>query len=145
MTEQFGATVVINRPIQEVFAFLAEGKEWFTAGLSDISKTTPGSPGAGTAYAGTVRYGWLKLSCEFRVTEFEPPTRIRWTELRKGRVVVSEGSYDLIPSGDGTQLTCSVVIEGRGLGVLVAWRAMRDARLYGVAHVQGIKAALEYP
>jgi hypothetical protein len=48
-------------------------------------------------------------------TEFEPPTRIRWTELSKNRVVASQGGCDLAPAGDGTQLTVVNVLEGRGV------------------------------
>ena len=55
-------------------------------------------------------------------TEFEPPTRIRWTELPKNRVVASQGGYDLAPAGDGTRLT---VFKGRGVGVLIAGFALR--------------------
>jgi hypothetical protein len=76
-------------------------------------------------------------------TAFEPPTRIRWTELSKNRVVASQGGYDLAPAGDGTQLTVFNVLEGRGVGVLIAGFALRSARKGADAFAQAITAAIE--
>ena len=75
-------------------------------------------------------------------TEFEPPTRIRWTELSKNVVVASKGGYDLASAGDGTQLTVFNVLEGRGVGVLIAGLALRSAHKGADAFAQAIKAAI---
>ena len=49
---------------------------------------------------------------EFRITEFEPPTRIRWSETSKNAVTAPEGGYDLEPAGDGkTQVSFHNVLE----------------------------------
>ena len=39
----------------------------------------------------------MKAKREFKLTEFEPPTRIRWTEVSKNLVSAPEGTYDLAP------------------------------------------------
>jgi hypothetical protein len=39
----------------------------------------------------------VKAKREFKLTEFEPPTRIRWTEVSKNLVSAPEGTYDLAP------------------------------------------------
>ena len=65
---RFGATVVIDRPIDEVFAFLADGENdtKFSARVLEIAKTTDGPPGVGTVYASTVKDGGVKFQREFR-------------------------------------------------------------------------------
>lgn len=145
MAGRFGATVVIDRPIEEVFAFLADGEndKKFSARVIEISKTTDGPPGAGTVYASTVKDAGVKTKREFELTEFEPPVRIRWMEISKNLVVVPEGGYDLARSGDGTQLTFFNVLAGRGPGVLIAGFALRSARKGANAFASAIKTAIE--
>jgi uncharacterized protein YndB with AHSA1/START domain len=145
MAGRFGATVVIDRPIEAVFAFLADGENdpKFSARVLEIAKTTDGPPGVGTIYASTVKDAGVKTKREFKLTEFESPTRIRWSEVSKNPVVVPEGGYDLAPLGEGTRLTFFNVLEGRGVGVLLAGFALRSARKGADAFAQSIKAAVE--
>jgi hypothetical protein len=93
MTGRFEATVVIDRPIEEVFAFLADGENdpRFSPRVLDIAKTTDGPPGVGTVYASTVKDAGMKTKREFKLTEFEPPSRIRWMEISKNLVHGSRG------------------------------------------------------
>ena len=97
MAGRFGATVVIDRPIEEVCAFLADGENdpKFGPTVLEIAKTTDGAAGVGTVYASTVKDAGMKTRREFKLTEFEPPTRIRWPELSKNLVTAPEGGYDL--------------------------------------------------
>ena len=145
MAGRFEATVVIDRPIEEVFAFLADGEndKKFSPRVQEIAKTTDGPPGLGTVYASTVKDAGMTTKREFKLTEFEPPTRIRWAELSKNLVVASEGGYDLTPAGDGTQLTVFNVLEGRGVGKLIAGLALRSARKGADDFGQSIKRAVE--
>jgi hypothetical protein len=82
MAGRFETTVEIDRPIEEVFAFLADGTNdpKFSPRVLEIAKTTKGPPGVGTVYASTVKDAGMKTKREFEFTEFEPPTRIRWKE-----------------------------------------------------------------
>jgi uncharacterized protein YndB with AHSA1/START domain len=145
MAGRFEATVVIDRPIEEVFAFLADGEndKKFSSRVLEIAKTTEGPPGVGTVYASTVKDAGVKTKREFKLTEFDPPRRIRWTEISKNLVVAPEGGYDLAPAGEETQLTVFNVLEGRGLGVLIAGLALRSARKGADEFGQAIKAAIE--
>jgi uncharacterized protein YndB with AHSA1/START domain len=145
MAGRFGATVVIDRPIEEVFAFLADGENdpKFSSRVIEIAKTTDGPPGVGTVYVSTVKDAGVKTQREFKLTEFDPPTRIRWAELSKNPVVAPEGGYDLASVGGGTQLSFYNVLEGRGLGVLIAGFALRSARKGADEFAQAIKAAIE--
>ncbi len=145
MAGRFAASVVIDRPIEEVFAFLADGENdpKFSSRVIEIAKTTDGPPAVGTVYASTVRDAGVKTKREFELTEFDSPTRIRWTETTKNQVVVPEGGYDLTAAGTGTELTFFNVLEGRGFGVLFAGLALRSARKGAEAFAQAIKMAIE--
>ena len=147
MAGQFSATTVINRPIDEVFDFVADGEndKRFSSRVLEITKTTDGPPGVGTVYASTVKDGGVKTQGEFKLTEFVAPTRIRWTELSKNPIVVPEGGYDLEPVGDGsTRVTLHNVLEGHGFGKVILPLALRSARKGGAAEiVQSLKATIE--
>lgn len=145
MAERFGASVTIDRPIDQVFAFLADGEndKKFSARVVEISKATDGPPGKGTIYKSTVKDAGLKTKREFELTEFEPPTRIRWTERSTNLVTVPQGGYDLTAEGDGTQLTFFNELEGHGLGKLFAGFALGSARKGADDFARAIKQAVE--
>jgi uncharacterized protein YndB with AHSA1/START domain len=145
MAGDFRATVVIDRPIDDVFAFLADGENdpKFSPRVLQIAKTTDGPPAVGTVYASTVKDAGMKTKREFKLTEFEPPTRIRWAEVSKNLVTAPEGGYDLAPEGEGTRVTVYNVLEGHGLGKLIAPLALRSARKGADDFGKAIKAAVE--
>jgi carbon monoxide dehydrogenase subunit G len=145
MAERFGASVTVNRPIDEVFGFLADGEndKKFSSRIVEISKATDGPPGVGTVYASTAKDGGIKAKHEFELTEFEAPRKIRWKELTKGPVFVTEGGYDMAPAGAGTELTFFNDLEGRGAGKLIAGFALRSARKGAQDFANAIKQAIE--
>jgi uncharacterized protein YndB with AHSA1/START domain len=146
MAGRFEATVVIERPIEEVFAFLAAGENdpTFSPRVLEIAKTTDGPPAVGTVFASTVKDAGIKTKREFELTELESPTRIRWAERSKNLVMAPEGGYDLEPAGEGrTRVTVYNVLEGRGLGKLLVGPALRSARKGADDFGRSIKAAVE--
>jgi uncharacterized protein YndB with AHSA1/START domain len=145
MAGRFEATTVIDRPIEEVFAFLADGENdpKFSPRVLEISKTTDGPPGVGTTYASTVKDAGMKTQREFKLTEFDAPTKIRWAEQSKNLVTASEGGYDLAPEGNGTRVTIHNVLEGHGPGMLFAPLALRAARKGADDFGRAIKSAVE--
>jgi carbon monoxide dehydrogenase subunit G len=146
MAGQFEGTVEIDRPVDEVFAFLADGENdpKFSPRVLEIKKTTDGPTAVGTVYASTVKDAGMKTKRQFKITEFEAPTKIRWTEISKNLVTASEGGYDLEATGDGkTKLRVHNVLEGHGLGKLIAGLALSAARKDADAFAGRIKAAVE--
>ena len=145
MAGQWEATVLIDRPIEEVFGFLADGENdpKFSPRVLEITKKTDGPPGVGTIYASKVKDAGLKTDRALELTEFEPPTRIRWAERSKNLVTSPEGGYDLAPEGSRTQLTMHNVLEGHGLGKLLAPLALRSTRKGAGDFGKAIKAAVE--
>lgn len=146
MAGQFEATVVIDRPIEDVFAFLADGENdpKFSPRVLEIRKRTAGPPGEGTIYESTVKDAGMKTTREFELTHFVAPTRIRWAERSKNLVTASEGGYDLEPAGPGaTKVRIYNVLAGHGFGKLIAPLALKAARKDADAFVNRIKQAVE--
>jgi hypothetical protein len=145
MAGQWQATVLINRPIEEVFGFLADGEndQKFSPRVLEIRKKTDGPPGIGTIYASKVKDAGLKTERELELTEFEAPTRIRWAERSKNLVTSPEGGYDLALQGSRTQLTIHNVLEGHGLGKLLEPLVLRSTRKGADDFGNAIKAAVE--
>jgi carbon monoxide dehydrogenase subunit G len=145
MAGRFEGTAHIDRPVEEVFAFLADGENdlKFSPRVLEIAKTTDGPPGVGTVYASTVKDAGMKTKREFKLTEFDPPTRIRWTEVSKNLVTAPEGGYDLAPDGEGTRLTVHKELEGHGVGKLLVGLAVRAAQKDADAFAARIKQAVE--
>lgn len=146
MAHGFSATTTIDRPIEQVFAFLADGTndKKFSPRVQEIEKTTDGPPGVGTVYTSTVKDAGMKSSREFELTEFERPTKIRWAERSKNSITVPAGGYDLEPAGDGaTKMTIFNDFEGHGIGKVVLPLAARAAKKDADAFAGRIKAAVE--
>lgn len=146
MAGRFQATVVVDRPIEAVFAFLADGTNdpKFSPRVLEIAKTTDGPPGVGTVYASTVKDAGMTTKREFAITEFQPPAKIRWAERTRNTVTAPEGGYDLAPEGGGTRVTLYNVLQGNGLlGRLIEPLALRAARKGADDFGASIKRAVE--
>src|SRR3954453_5440130 len=142
---RFEGTAVVDRPIAEVFAYLADGEndKRFSPRVLEIRKTTDGPPGVGTVFASTVKDGGLKSKREFEITVFEPPNKIRWTERSSNMVHVPEGGYDLEVEGVGTRLTIFNELAGKGFGKLIVGFALSQARKGADDMAHAIKRAVE--
>jgi hypothetical protein len=146
MPNQFSGTALIDRPINEVFAFLADGTNdpKFSPRVLEIRKTTDGPVGAGTVFESKVKDAGMTTSRRFELTEFEAPTKIRWTERSKNIVTVPEGGYDLEAVGDSqTKVTIYNQLEGHGFGKVIVGFATRAANKDAPALAERIKAAIE--
>ncbi|MGW2016911.1 SRPBCC family protein [Streptomyces sp. NPDC001927] len=146
MSGQFEATTDVDRPIDEVFAFLADGRNdpKFSPRVQKIERVPDTPTAVGTVFRSTVKDAGMTTSREFRITEFEAPHRIRWAEISKNIVKAREGGYDLepLPTG-GTRVRIHNVLEGHGIGKLLVGFALSAARKDADAFGRRIKAAAE--
>jgi hypothetical protein len=146
MAHEFSGSAVIDRPIEEVFTFLADGTNdpKFSPRVQEIRKTTDGPIGVGTVFESTVKDAGMKTSRKFELTEFEQPTKIRWAERSKNIVTAAEGGYDLEKVGDSqTKVTIHNQLEGHGFGKVIVGFATRQAVKDADAFAGRIKAAVE--
>lgn len=146
MSSEFSGSVVIDRPIDEVFAYVADGTNdpTFSPRVQEIRKTTDGPVGVGTVFESTVKDAGLKSSRVFELTAFDAPTKIRWTERSKNLITVPDGGYDLEKVDDThTRLTIRNTFSGHGFGKLLVKPALKAAIKDAPAFAGRIKAAVE--
>jgi uncharacterized protein YndB with AHSA1/START domain len=145
VSRRFEGTAIIDRPIEEVFAYLADGTHdpEFSPRVLEIRKTPEGPTAAGTVFASTVKDAGMKSSREFEIVELQAPTRIRWRERSKNAITVPAGGYDLAPEGTGTRMTIFNEFEAHGFGRLIVGFAHRAAVKDAPAFAHRIKQAIE--
>lgn|SRR5436190_15991911 len=146
MAHEFSATTTINRPIEEVFAFLAAGTNdpKFSPRVQEIRKKTDGPVGVGTVFESVVKDAGMKSNREFELTQVDQPGTIRWSERSKNAVTVPNGGYDLEAAGTGaTRVRIFNEFEGHGFGKVVVPLATRAAKKDADAFAGRIKAAVE--
>ena len=146
MANEFSASVVVDCPIDTVFAFLADGTNdpKFSPRVQEIQKTTDGPVGVGTVFESRVKDAGMTTRRKFELTALDLPTTIRWTERSKNMVTVPHGGYDLEAVTEAqTKVTIHNVLAGHGFGKLIVGFALRAAVKDGPAFGQRIKSAVE--
>lgn len=146
MAGRFEATVEIDRPVEEVFAYLADGRNdpAFSPRVLEITKAPDGPTAVGTVFTSTVKDAGMKTARQIRITELRAPTTLRWTEISKNLVTSSDGGYDLTAvSPSTTRVRIFNTLEGHGLGKLLVGLALGAARKDAPAFGRRIKAAVE--
>ena len=106
----FQNTVTIRRPVEDVFAFLAdfENVPTWNHAIMETRKTSPGPVGVGTTYR-QVRSVPRRSEEGFEVTAYEPASRLQiHGDIGPFTATVD---YLLAPEGDGTRLTNTVDLE----------------------------------
>jgi uncharacterized protein YndB with AHSA1/START domain len=97
-------TITINRPVEEVFTFVADGrkaKHW-RSGVLDVDLVS--GQGVGARYSQGVKGpGGRRIPADYEITEFEPNSRIAFRAI--AGPVRPEGSFTFEGLGGGTVLT----------------------------------------
>jgi uncharacterized protein YndB with AHSA1/START domain len=70
-------SVVIKRPLEEVFAYVAKGENWseWATELVESTKTSEGPLGVGTTYMHVAQMLGRRIENGYEVTEYEPNNR----------------------------------------------------------------------
>jgi hypothetical protein len=139
----FQNTVTIRRPVEDVFAFLAEFENipsWNYA-IVETKKTSPGPVGVGTTYR-QIRSIPDRREEGFEVTAFEPTSRLE-VHGDIGRFTATI-SYQLTQMGDGTRLTNAVDLKPSS-GVLRLFAPLAASRVKPAvaANLEKLKQVLE--
>jgi hypothetical protein len=139
----FQNTLTIQRPVEDVFAFLADFENlpsWNYA-IVETRKTSPGPVGVGTTYR---QLRSIPSTSEegFEVTAFEPTSRL---EVH-GDIgpFTATSSYLLAPMGEGTRLTNTVDLQPASGGLrLLAPLAASRVKAAVAANLDTLKQHLE--
>jgi uncharacterized membrane protein len=109
------ASMVVERPVDEVFTFLAEFENelrW-RAQLMAMERLD-GRPGAaGARYRQVITNGSRRSESCFEVEEVQPGRLLRWRSLSEGRYAY-ECSYEVTPQGRQTLVRFASRVRFRG-------------------------------
>jgi uncharacterized protein YndB with AHSA1/START domain len=97
-------TITINRPVDEVFTFVADGRnaKLWRSGVLDVDLVS--GAGLGARYSQGVRGpGGRRIAADYEVTEYEPSSKIAFRAT--AGPVRPTGSFTFEGIGTGTALT----------------------------------------
>ena len=134
-------TITINKPIADVFAFVADGtkaQQWRT-GVLDISLL--GGQGIGQQWRQGVKGpGGRRISADFEITASEPPNKLEFQTT--AGPVRPRGGYLLAKSTDNaTEVTFWLNAEVGGLKGLLMGGAVQktmDAEMTGLDRLKSV-------
>lgn len=107
-------SIVINRPIEEVFAYVSDltnAPEWQT-GLIEVRKTTAEPIGMGAQFTFVRKFLGRKLEASNRFTAYKPNQIITFVTTTGPMAV--EASYLFAAEPDGTRVTCRMEMKPQG-------------------------------
>jgi uncharacterized membrane protein len=135
-------TVTINRPVDEVFAFVADGRnaKLWRSGVLDVDLVS--GDGAGARYSQGVRGpGGRRIAADYQITQFEPNSRIAFRAT--AGPVRPEGSFTFEGMGTGTILTFALHTELSGWKRLVMGGAVQSTMNAEMGALDRLKDLLE--
>jgi uncharacterized membrane protein len=134
-------TVIVQRPIGDVFAFLADGennRRWRPA-VVDIARVS--GDGVGTRYRQGVKgpFG-RRVDADYEITALEPDRRIEFRTVTGP--VRPEGSFELGEAEGGTRVTFRLSYEPGGIGRLMSPMVAASMRSE-VGNLENLRTVLE--
>lgn len=121
-------TVVIFRPIKDVFEFLTnpENNCLWQDGVIRSCKISEGRVNVGTRGEDVRKYMGREFQTAYEILEYEPDKRLRFKSL--SGPVKFEGSYTLEPVNEGTRFSFTIQGEAGPFAALIGGLAERMAR-----------------
>jgi uncharacterized membrane protein len=136
--------VEIARPVSEVFAFVADGRNGasWRPGVLDVSLLS--GSGVGAVYKQGVRGpGGRRIDADYEITAFEPDRRLAFRAI--AGPVRPTGEYRFDEVAGGTRLGFSLQAEVGGLKKLLMGGAVQKSMDAEVAATERLKQLLESP
>ena len=102
---RFEESVVIERPLQEVFAFVSDpgnDVDWAEE-IAEVRQTSEGQLGVGASFVQVAHFLGRRLEVPFEVTEYEPNRKVAITPTRGPIRLAARRSLE--PVGAGARVT----------------------------------------
>ena len=135
-------TVTINRPVDEVFRFVADGTRapHWRSGVLDVAHVS--GEGVGARYSQGVKGpGGRRIPADYEITAFEPDRKIGFRAT--AGPVRPEGSFTFEGMGTGTILTFALSAELSGWKRLLMSGAVQSTMQAEMAALDTLKDLLE--
>ena len=142
---QASYSVTINRPVSDVFAYVADGekcKEW-RPGVLDVTRAGGQmSGGVGTRYLQGVKGPMgRRISADYEITVFEPDRRIEFKTV--SGPARPHGRYDFAADDGGTKLSFALDAQLSRLRGMVMGGAVQRTMDEEVKTLENLKRVLE--
>jgi uncharacterized protein YndB with AHSA1/START domain len=137
------ASVVIKRPLEEVFAYVTDVGSWvkWHTGLVEAEQTSEGPVGVGTTCRGVSEFLGRRDEWTSEVTAFEPNEKVEqqmvWGPMKIAQTLTFE------PVDDGTRFTLAGEGETGGIFKMAEPIVNRMMKKQGEANLANLKRILE--
>ena len=140
---KFEHTVVINRPVEEVWAYLmdAGNDPVWQRPILEVRHGAGETLEVGSTVTEVAQFLGRRFELSFVVTELQPPYRSA-VQATPGPVRLS-GTYELAEVQEGTRFTMTAVVEGHGFFKIAEPAFARMVRRDGVSTAETLKDVLE--
>ena len=135
-------TIEINRPVAEVFAFLADAEndpQWRTA-VKEIKRDGPLAVGA-RYHQRVAGPGGRPVPADIELTTYQPESAVAFRVI--AGPVRPQGSYRFEPTADGTAVTFSLTAELTGVKKLLMSKPVQKSMDAEMANLDRAKQVVE--
>ena len=145
MAFKTGGSIVIDRPVEQVWAWLNDEQHeliWRRPYLKELHRT--GQYAVGTRFEGVNQGGGKVDQFIDEVTEYRPPVRIAWRQITSAANVPRAGSYTLEAQDGRTKFTLDIEIAFTGIArVLEPLMSLMAKNMLGPKLLKQLKEAIE--
>ena len=136
-------SVVINRPVQEVFAFISnfENNAQWQSGVLEVHKTSQGTVGVGSTGTEVLQFMGRRMEITFEVTEYEENTKFGF-KITSGPMPM-KGTETFESVEGGTRVNLALQGEASGMFSLAGPMIGGIVRRLVEADCSSVKALLE--
>lgn len=108
-------SVVINRPVEEVFAFVSPGENWsqWATELVETRKTSEGPMDVGTTYVHVAQMLGRRIENGYEVTEYEPNRKVSMKATSGS--IPADVALTFEPAEGGTRVVLGVEADAGGV------------------------------
>ncbi|NIO68996.1 MAG: hypothetical protein GTN71_08160 [Anaerolineae bacterium] len=137
-------SVVINRPVEEVFAFVTdyETHQQWQSGIVEAKVTSEGPLGVGSQYTYVMQMLGRRLETAGEITEHEPPSKHGW-KATSGPFPVFQGAFLFEAVNGSTKVTMVGEAEPGGFFKLAEPIALRMTQRQLETSLSNLKDLLE--
>jgi uncharacterized protein YndB with AHSA1/START domain len=122
--------IVINRPVEEVFDFLADGRNepQYNPNMLRAEQTSAGPVGRGTQFRTEVTNNGRSMEMSYEFTAYERPQRLAGRTIKGPVDVQSTETFDSVPGGTHFRWVMELKLRGifKLMSPLVARRMGRN-------------------
>lgn len=139
---QIKSSIVVKRPIEEVFAFVADPSndlKW----RSDVvvSKVTSGSLGVGATFEFASEFLGRKIETKGEMTAYDPPKRFAWKSIKSPIPVSAVTTFEAV--ADGTLIVDTADFEPGGFFKIAEPLLINQAQSSAEKDMKNLKRLLE--